>query len=150
MNPKNRPESSSLRPTSYSLIRDKDSFAFTTDKGAIYKITFIQDADYIDYLPFADDVYSFVLEQTSGEYKGRDPRMKQTVIETLERFFENLPQAVIIYNCSQENDHEKPDMICSTDGLASLAMNITRLTTAIWRAENTHQLFLEKIIRKDC
>ncbi|RCR70469.1 hypothetical protein DUE52_05810 [Larkinella punicea] len=33
--------------------------------------------------------------------------MKQTVIETLGRFFENLPQAVIIYNCSQENDHEK-------------------------------------------
>ncbi|WP_133299772.1 DUF6169 family protein [Larkinella punicea] len=107
MNPKNRPESSSLRPTSYSLIRDKDSFTFTTDKGAIYKITFTQDAEYIDYLPFADDVYSFVLEQTSGEYKGRDLRMKQTVIETLGRFFENLPQAVIIYNCSQENDHEK-------------------------------------------
>ncbi|GAB3934691.1 hypothetical protein [Larkinella terrae] len=86
MNPKNLPESSSSRRTSYPLKRDSDSFSFTTDHGATYKIAFVQDADYVGDLPFANDVYSFILEQISGEYKGRDLRMKQTVIETIGLF----------------------------------------------------------------
>ncbi len=104
--PKNQPTSSLLSPLPYPLTSVEDGFVFETDLNVTYKIGFADDSAYISDPDVAGLVFSFSIVQIAGQVKQRDPRIEQTVVAALLSTFDALPDAVINYVCSLDDDQE--------------------------------------------
>lgn len=103
---KNQPELSSSSPLPYLLRNADEGFIFETDFGIIYAIRFTDDSDYVSGSSFVNEVFSFSITPIIGQVKQKGPRVEQTVIEAILLTFEALPNAVINYVCSLDNDQE--------------------------------------------
>ncbi|WP_298607143.1 DUF6169 family protein [uncultured Spirosoma sp.] len=55
---------------------------------------------------FAHAIFSFSITPIAGLVKQKDPRVEQTVIRAILLTFEALPDAVINYVCSLDNDQQ--------------------------------------------
>ena len=106
MSQESQPTSNSSNPSPYPLSETETGFAFITDRGAIYRLDFTSDSDYLPDTPFADSVYSFSILPISGSFDRKDPRIEPTVVDAIGLLFEAIPQAVLIYVCSTEDDQE--------------------------------------------
>lgn len=106
MNQKNLPELSSLNPLPYPLTNVEEGFVFKTDFGITYAIRFTDDSDYIPESSFVNEVFSFSITPIVGVVKQKDPRVEQTVIKAILLTFEALPNAVMNYVCSLDDDQE--------------------------------------------
>ena len=106
MKPKNQPELSSLSPLPYQLKDVKNGFAFETDFGVTYEISFIDDSDYLFESSFINSVFSFSITHVAGQIQQKDPRVEQTILNALFLTFESSPDTVINYVCSLDDDKE--------------------------------------------
>ncbi|GAB4010816.1 hypothetical protein GCM10028808_22750 [Spirosoma migulaei] len=84
----------------------EDGFIFETDFGITYAIRFTDDSDYISESSFVGTIFSFSITPIAGQVKQKDPRVEQTVIKSVLLTFEALPNAVINYVCSLDDDQE--------------------------------------------
>jgi hypothetical protein len=109
MSLENQSALSSSNPSPYPLSETKTGFAFTTERGTVYRLDFTFDSDYLPDTPFADSVYSFSILPVdgSGSFDRKDPRIEPTIIQALQLFFASVPKAVLLYVCSTENDQER-------------------------------------------
>jgi hypothetical protein len=106
MSPKNQPELPSLNPLPYLLRETETGFGFETDFGLTYALTFTDDSAYIAESLSVNTVLSFSITSIVGEAKQKDPRVEVTIVQALLLTFDALPDAVITYICSLDNDQE--------------------------------------------
>lgn len=106
MSPKNQPELNSSSHLPYPLTNVEDGFVFETDFEITYKIGFADDSDYVSGSSFVNEAFSFSITPIAGVVKQKDPRVEQTVIKAVLLTFEALPNAVMNYVCSLDNDQE--------------------------------------------
>ncbi|WP_020596930.1 DUF6169 family protein [Spirosoma panaciterrae] len=106
MSQKNQPESNSSNPLPYPLRSVEDGLIFVTELGVTYKIGFADDSVYVSESSFAHEVFSFSITPIAGQVRQKDPRVEQTVIRAILLTFDTLPDAVINYVCSLDNDQQ--------------------------------------------
>lgn len=106
MNPKNQPALSLLNHSPYPLKETEKGFVFETDFGLTYAVTFIDDSAYTAESLSVNTVLSFSITPIVGEVKQEDPRVGVTIIKALLLTFDTLPDVVINYICSLDNDQE--------------------------------------------
>lgn len=70
------------------------SYTFTTDSGVEYSVGFMPDE-----LLLSDESYEFVIANLNGKKSPRDLKVKDTVINIVEEFF-NKNAATILFLCS--------------------------------------------------
>lgn len=106
MSPKNQPELNSSNHSPYPLKSVEEGFVFKTDFGITYAIRFTDDSTYVLDWSFANELFSFSITPIAGVVKHKDPRVERTVIDTVLLAFEALPNAVINYVCSLDDNQE--------------------------------------------
>lgn len=106
MSLKNPLASNSSNPLPYPLKNVEEGFLFGTDFGITYAIRFTNDADYMTASSFSHEVFSFSITPIAGQVRQKDPRVEQTVIRAILLTFDALPDAVINYVCSLDNDQQ--------------------------------------------
>ena len=106
MKPKNRLKLSLSNPLPYQLKDVESGFTFETDFGVTYAILFTDDSDYLFGSSFINSVFSFSITHVAGQIQQKDPRVEQTILNTLFLTFESSPDAVINYVCSLDDDRE--------------------------------------------
>ncbi|MCW3106153.1 MAG: hypothetical protein JWQ09_659 [Segetibacter sp.] len=89
-------------------LKEVDNFfyRFTTDKGVIYNIYFL-DYSYIfiDYPEFSGNIFSFNIDLSKGDTDttSADERIGLTVVEVFKFFFNNL-ENVAVYVCDNTDE----------------------------------------------
>jgi len=108
MRPKNQPALSLPSPLPYLLKDVENGFAFKTDFGITYEISFTDDSGYLleSSFSFVNDVFSFSITHVAGHIQQKDPRVEQTIIKALFLTFEASPNAVLNYVCSLDDSKE--------------------------------------------
>lgn len=107
MSQESQPTSNLSNLSPYPLSETETGFDFITDRGAVYRLDFSSDADYLPDTTFADSVFSFSILPVSGSFDRKDPRIEPTIVQALHLFFETNSKAVLLYICSHENDQER-------------------------------------------
>ena len=107
MSQKDQQESNLLSPSPYHLRGIDEGFAFDTDFGITYIIRFTDDSDYLAESSVSVTILTFSISPINGEVKQKDVRVEVTIIQALMLTFEILPDVVINYVCSLEDNQEK-------------------------------------------
>lgn len=76
------------------------NFGFLTTDNIIYDISFMEDMEIAGC-----QTYQFSIRRITDDYKGYDPKVKDTILAILEEFF-NKNQYILLYICDDTDGRE--------------------------------------------